>query len=1140
MSDGSANGPEGRNPPIPTQPKNDSGDSEASTAAASTLTNEGAPGETIGAYRVLELIGEGGMGEVWLAEQRQPIRRRVALKLIKIGMDTREVVARFESERQALALMDHPTIAKVFDAGSTQRGRPYFAMEYVPGLPITEYCDKHRLSMRERLVLFGLVCQGVQHAHQKAIIHRDLKPSNILVSEVDGKPAPKIIDFGVAKATAQRLTAETMFTRAGSVIGTPEYMSPEQAASAGEDIDTRSDVYSLGVVLYELLVGCLPFDYRKLAFHEVLRRIRDDDAPRPSTKLRMLGDSSTAIANSRDSEPRTLIRELHGDLDSITLKALEKNRSRRYGSPSDLAADIGRYLGNEPVTAGEPSLKYRARKFVLRNKGAVAAAAAVLVVLVLGISATAWQAHTANVERTVAIGEKNEAVARQLAAQAMLLSQESDSNDNLSLLLALESVRRRPLFETNTLLAKLLQVLPQSYELYPSFGEMTGAHVEFSPDGQFVAASQWSKLRLLNVDTRQELFQRKLTDRVRGITFSKDSRSLGFATEHDAEVIATLTGQRLAEFSLKDYIPLGYSPDLSKMLILSADRRATFVFDIAHQAKIAQLETEHAVYGAGFSRDAQQVDTVTRFEAGGKDNWQTEAFDAFSGKEIWKVSIPRPMTPNFLSPDGRLLAVTGQSGVALVNTTTGREIYQLIGRQDIDGRVWVTDFGPDGHRIVIGDNSGAQVFDTSTGKEILRLRQDSPVTVARLSNDNAWLATGNMDGTARVFEVATGRETVRAHLMDDVREVQFSPNSRWVAFASIDGAARVMEAGIGVMTPDGPIGLQNNIAAFSSDGELFASGTSNDALRVVQSSSGKELWSLKLDSPVRVVAFSPDRQKIAAGADGGVTIFDISGKEIWRLHPEGRINTLTFSPDNDCLAIGTDKITSVFDGPSGKDLWLLHRDTKAVAFTPDGKRIAAGNNAGNIRVFDAKTGKDVPGAARFSWAADRLAFSPDGRWRVDSFPDMENENGSSVRLIEVASGNDVWHIQLHNPVTAVAFSPDSRWLAIGSRDGTQQIFSVQTHAEVARIVHAGIPAALAFDPGTRYLNAAVEVSGTAAPVLTSPVRKFQLYHQFFKSEDLVREACSRLPSNLTHAQWEQYLPNEPYQKSCPDLPIPHR
>jgi len=349
----------------------------------SALQPEGPSTSTIiGPYHLLQLIGEGGMGQVWLAEQKQPVRRRVALKLIKVGMDTREVVARFESERQALALMDHPAIAKVFDAGSTPEGRPYFVMEFVAGLPITDYCDRHKLTMRQRMELFILVCEGVQHAHQKAIIHRDLKPTNILVTEVDGKPVPRIIDFGVAKATSQQLNPGTMYTRAGAMIGTPGYMSPEQADSGGEDLDTRSDVYSLGVVFYELLVGALPIEFAKLAYDEMLRRLRETDAPKPSTRVRTLGQTSLTNAQNRGVDAVALTRQLRGDADAIALKALEKDRKRRYASPADLAADIGRYLRHEPVTAHAPSLPYRARKYVRRHTLGVGLVAAIILLLV--------------------------------------------------------------------------------------------------------------------------------------------------------------------------------------------------------------------------------------------------------------------------------------------------------------------------------------------------------------------------------------------------------------------------------------------------------------------------------------------------------------------------------------------------------------------------------------------------------------------------------------------------------------------------------------------------------------------------------------------------------------------------------------
>jgi serine/threonine protein kinase/tetratricopeptide (TPR) repeat protein len=348
------------------------------------------PGTLVGPYKLLEQIGEGGMGTVWMAEQSEPIHRRVAVKVVKEGMDSRQVLARFEAERQALALMDHPNIAKVLDAGKAPSGRPYFVMELVKGRPITGYCDDRRLGVRERLALFGDVCRAVQHAHQKGVIHRDLKPSNVLVAPYDGKPVVKVIDFGVAKATGQRLTDKTLFTGFGALVGTPEYMSPEQAEVNNQDIDTRSDIYALGVLLYELLTGSTPLTRQRVkeaALLEVLRLIREEEPPRPSTRLSESREALPSISAQRQTEPAKLTRLVRGELDWIVMKALEKDRNRRYETANGFAMDVQRYLADEPVHAGRPSPGYRLRKFVGRNRGRVAASVALSLSLLAGLTA---------------------------------------------------------------------------------------------------------------------------------------------------------------------------------------------------------------------------------------------------------------------------------------------------------------------------------------------------------------------------------------------------------------------------------------------------------------------------------------------------------------------------------------------------------------------------------------------------------------------------------------------------------------------------------------------------------------------------------------------------------------------------------
>ena len=390
------------------------GDTEAAATVEESKDRTRSRDRQMGPYRLLERIGVGGMGEVWLAEQSEPVRRRVAIKVIRRGMDSKDFIARFEAERQALAMMDHPTISKVFDAGETPDGRPYLVMEYIQGEEITTYCDSQRLSTTERLELFIQVCAGIQHAHQKAIIHRDIKPSNVLVAIQDGKPVPKIIDFGVAKALAQPLTDKTMHTELGQIIGTPAYMSPEQAEITGLNVDTRTDIYSLGVLLYQLLVGALPFDPKELrmaGYSEMMRVIRESEPPRPSTRFKSLGDASKTTADRRRIEPGKLRSVLEGDLDWVVMKSIEKDRNRRYETANGLAMDLRRFLDNEPVIAGPPSKTYKARKFVQRHRLAVAVSAAFVAILLVFVAALGLLFVRASRAESAALAARDESEA---------------------------------------------------------------------------------------------------------------------------------------------------------------------------------------------------------------------------------------------------------------------------------------------------------------------------------------------------------------------------------------------------------------------------------------------------------------------------------------------------------------------------------------------------------------------------------------------------------------------------------------------------------------------------------------------------------------------------------------------------------
>lgn len=553
-------------------------DSEAPRPRAEAL------GTQIGPYKLLQEIGEGGFGVVYMAEQIKPVRRKVALKIIKPGMDTRQVVARFEAERQALALMDHPNIARVLDGGATDSGRPYFVMELVKGLPLTEFCDNNQISTRHRLQLFVTVCRAIQHAHQKSVIHRDIKPSNVMVTLHDGQPVPKVIDFGVSKAINQQLTERTMFTAYGQMIGTPQYMSPEQAEMSGLDVDTRSDIYSLGVLLYELLTGSTPLTEERLrgqSYSEIQRLIRDEEPPRPSSRLSTLGEASASVAAQRGIEPSRLRTLLRDEIDWIVMKALEKDRSRRYETANGLAADVQRYLDDEPVVARPLSAGYRLRKIARRYKALFATTAVVAGTLILGTAVSVWQAVRARHEAVRAIQaektarqESDKAQQREYNANSLLMQMMWEQNNILGFNNLLE--RQKPGPDQND---------RRGFEWHYWWNTSGRGHdsleghsapvasVAFSPDGRLLASgagkpSGVGEIVLWDLTTREVVRRFDCRHRVHEVAFSPDGKRLASAIGEVGAVEGSVklwdldTGQELFNEPFSNLVDsVAFSPD---------------------------------------------------------------------------------------------------------------------------------------------------------------------------------------------------------------------------------------------------------------------------------------------------------------------------------------------------------------------------------------------------------------------------------------------------------------------------------------------------------------------------------------------------------------------------------------------------
>jgi serine/threonine protein kinase len=636
----------------PTIPPRENG--PADRARAETMAHV-SPVEEVGAviagkYKLLETLGQGGMGAVFMAQQTQPVKRLVALKLIKLGMDSRQVLARFEAERQALALMDHPNIAKVLDAGTTDSGRPFFVMELVKGVPITQFCDTRQLSPRQRLELFIPVCQAIQHAHQKGIIHRDIKPTNVLVALYDDRPVPKVIDFGVAKAAGLQLTDASLMTGFGSVVGTPEYMSPEQAQLNQLDIDTRSDVYALGVLLYELLTGTTPIDRKRLgqgALFEVLRIIREEEPLRPSTRL-STSDTLASIAATRKTEPTRLAKLMRGELDWIVMKCLEKDRSRRYETANGLARDIERYLHDEVVEAQPPTAGYRLRKFARKHRRPVIAVAVVGMVLLLGIFGTSWGYYraerNAGLERLAKEEANRQRIASDEAKQDALHAKQSAVDAKA------EADRQRDEART-TAYASGMQLASRAWEdnIVPRARELL-EEVPRAVAGRDLRGFEWyylsrvchSELRTLEGHTHSVL----------AVAYSPDGRRLASGSaDRTVKIWDSATGKDLLTLNghvSGPIVSVAFSPDGRRLAAGSFG--AVKIWDSVTGEALVSLNGGNVVEGVAFSPDGKRLATESQDRT-------LKIWDCATGKELLSLkghsaSVRRVV----FSPDGQQLA----------------------------------------------------------------------------------------------------------------------------------------------------------------------------------------------------------------------------------------------------------------------------------------------------------------------------------------------------------------------------------------------------------------------------------------------------------------------------------------------------